>query len=50
MVPAEGGFIDQAASAPVFWQLLAGHGVQDIASADEIAERFFTQGAGPTDM
>jgi hypothetical protein len=39
MVPPAEGFKEQAASAPVFWQLLAGHGVQDIASAAAIAER-----------
>jgi hypothetical protein len=46
MVPTDAGAEGQAASAPAFWQLLAGHGVQDIACADAIARRLQEVEAG----
>lgn len=46
MVPADGGAEGHAASDPAFWQLLAGHGVQEIASADAIARRLQEVEAG----
>jgi len=36
MVPANGESEAHAACVPVFCQLMAGHGVQDVACADDV--------------